>query len=135
MYSSAVSLTGCRSSHGASQPKMNAKVKLAILIVCSTCFVTIWRLSSCLIFKAIKGTSKKVEKIKYCSCSSCLSAQDLWFIQQFDKSVNPFLTSGGNMTEEDYNWWKVNQPPIAKADCIVHLMLMTIGLTPLLCVC
>lgn len=42
-----------------------------------------------------------------CACHKCLTEDDPWFMERFNKSVNPFLTRKNNLSEDAYSWWKV----------------------------
>ncbi|XP_027142747.1 CMP-N-acetylneuraminate-beta-galactosamide-alpha-2,3-sialyltransferase 1-like [Larimichthys crocea] len=41
-----------------------------------------------------------------CACEKCLSEDDPWFMQLFNRSVKPFLSSEDNLSEDAFNWWK-----------------------------
>lgn len=43
-----------------------------------------------------------------CACESCSAEDDEgWFLQRFNKSVEPFLTAKYTLPEEAFQWWKV----------------------------
>ncbi|XP_037651473.1 CMP-N-acetylneuraminate-beta-galactosamide-alpha-2,3-sialyltransferase 1-like [Sebastes umbrosus] len=41
-----------------------------------------------------------------CACDRCLSEDDPWFMQRFNKSVEPFLSANYKLSEDAFNWWK-----------------------------
>ncbi|XP_074470030.1 CMP-N-acetylneuraminate-beta-galactosamide-alpha-2,3-sialyltransferase 1-like [Sebastes fasciatus] len=41
-----------------------------------------------------------------CACDRCLSEDDPWFMQRFDKSVEPFLSANYKLSGDAFNWWK-----------------------------
>ncbi|XP_056154758.1 CMP-N-acetylneuraminate-beta-galactosamide-alpha-2,3-sialyltransferase 1-like [Lampris incognitus] len=43
---------------------------------------------------------------KTCACQKCLTDYHPWFLERFNKSVNPFLTRENSLSSEAYNWWK-----------------------------
>uniref|UniRef100_A0A3B4WP04 CMP-N-acetylneuraminate-beta-galactosamide-alpha-2,3-sialyltransferase 1 n=1 Tax=Seriola lalandi dorsalis TaxID=1841481 RepID=A0A3B4WP04_SERLL len=42
-----------------------------------------------------------------CACGKCLSEDDVWFTQRFNKSVEPFLSAKHSLSEAAFRWWKV----------------------------
>lgn len=43
-----------------------------------------------------------------CACDKCVSEDNPWFLQRFNKSVEPFLSTEFNLTESTFNWWRVS---------------------------
>uniref|UniRef100_A0A3B4WNT3 CMP-N-acetylneuraminate-beta-galactosamide-alpha-2,3-sialyltransferase 1 n=1 Tax=Seriola lalandi dorsalis TaxID=1841481 RepID=A0A3B4WNT3_SERLL len=41
-----------------------------------------------------------------CACGKCLSEDDVWFTQRFNKSVEPFLSAKHSLSEAAFRWWK-----------------------------
>lgn len=103
---------------------MNHKTKLGVFIVCTACFATIWKMTNSRRFfealgkneedeENVEQITKWVEKLKTesketekpCSCATCMSEFNIFFMKRYNKSVNPFLTPQVNLTQEDFRWW------------------------------
>ncbi|XP_029918841.1 CMP-N-acetylneuraminate-beta-galactosamide-alpha-2,3-sialyltransferase 1-like [Myripristis murdjan] len=41
-----------------------------------------------------------------CACLKCLSEGNPWFMEHFNKSLQPFLTREYSASEDAFNWWK-----------------------------
>lgn len=71
--------------------------KVFLLLLCIIGISTIWKVSEMPnIFKFSKG----------CGCKKCLIEDQPWFLQRFQKTITPLLTSNYNMSEDAFNWWK-----------------------------
>lgn len=106
-------------SHSSALVEMNNRAKLAVLIACTACFATIWRITtSRFSFEALEMKTdeeiheelaewiEKWQGNKTCSCETCISEFNVFFMRRYKKSVNPFVTSLDNITQEDLTWWK-----------------------------
>ncbi|XP_049891343.1 CMP-N-acetylneuraminate-beta-galactosamide-alpha-2,3-sialyltransferase 1-like [Epinephelus moara] len=79
---------------------MNSKVRMLIFVLCVTGVCVFWREYM---------SPYSLSKQKPCACDQCLSEEDPWFTQRFDKSVEPFLSANYSVSEEVFNWWKLLQ--------------------------
>lgn len=43
-----------------------------------------------------------------CSCNKCLMEYDPWLSELMKESPEPFLSPTNNISENTFNWWKVN---------------------------
>lgn len=77
--------------------EMNFKVRVFIFLLCATFIHVLLRVS----WRFPTYTSP-------CACEKCLSEDDPWFLQFFNKSVEPFLSPKDNLSEDAFNWWKVS---------------------------
>ncbi|KAK7898792.1 hypothetical protein WMY93_019645 [Mugilogobius chulae] len=97
---------------------MNNRSKVVVLMVCTACFATIWKISSSrLTFEQWEeneeytsdnfNVNEQTESSKKtCSCKRCMSEYNTFFMRYYDKSVSPFLTFDENLSKDDFNWWK-----------------------------
>uniref|UniRef100_A0A8C9Z7R1 ST3 beta-galactoside alpha-2,3-sialyltransferase 1 n=1 Tax=Sander lucioperca TaxID=283035 RepID=A0A8C9Z7R1_SANLU len=79
--------------------KMKLKVRALMFLLCVTTICVLWR--------GYRPCSLPQEKSP-CACERCLSEDDPWFMKRFNKSVEPFLSANYNLSEDAFNWWKVN---------------------------
>ncbi|XP_074542224.1 CMP-N-acetylneuraminate-beta-galactosamide-alpha-2,3-sialyltransferase 1-like [Halichoeres trimaculatus] len=78
--------------------KMDSKVKI-LLALMSVTIVGVF----------LRGCTVKYYAYQYqraCACDKCVSEANPWFMQRFNKSVEPFLSAKHNLTESTFNWWK-----------------------------
>lgn len=80
--------------------KMNLKLKVFVSLVCTTGFCMLLR-GSVLVYPQLQDTSR-------CACDKCLTEDDPWLMKGLNKSVEPFLSVNYNLSEDDFNWWKVS---------------------------
>ncbi|XP_055013407.1 CMP-N-acetylneuraminate-beta-galactosamide-alpha-2,3-sialyltransferase 1-like isoform X2 [Boleophthalmus pectinirostris] len=99
---------------------MNSRSKMVVvLMVCTVCLATIWRITSTnLTFEAwgesegdTGNINEEVEMSrnnpnKTCSCDRCMTEYNYFFMQRYKKSVNLFLTPDGDLTQNVFLWWK-----------------------------
>ncbi|XP_037651468.1 CMP-N-acetylneuraminate-beta-galactosamide-alpha-2,3-sialyltransferase 1-like isoform X2 [Sebastes umbrosus] len=78
---------------------MFSKVKVLIVVLGVTSMSVFWRVYM------TPPRSPPRDGIP-CACDSCLSEDDPWFTQRFNKSVEPFLSANHNLSEDAFNWWK-----------------------------
>ncbi|XP_040909339.1 CMP-N-acetylneuraminate-beta-galactosamide-alpha-2,3-sialyltransferase 1-like isoform X2 [Toxotes jaculatrix] len=62
--------------------------------------------SVCVFLREHVSNTIQVQDTSPCACEKCLSEEDLWFQQRFNKSVEPFLSASGNLSEDVFTWWK-----------------------------
>uniref|UniRef100_A0A3B4WNS0 CMP-N-acetylneuraminate-beta-galactosamide-alpha-2,3-sialyltransferase 1-like n=1 Tax=Seriola lalandi dorsalis TaxID=1841481 RepID=A0A3B4WNS0_SERLL len=83
--------------------EMVSKVRVFILLLCVGVFVVLReRVAEVSLenFSPFHNTSP-------CACGKCLSEDDVWFTQRFNKSVEPFLSAKHSLSEAAFRWWKV----------------------------
>ncbi|XP_023262754.1 CMP-N-acetylneuraminate-beta-galactosamide-alpha-2,3-sialyltransferase 1-like, partial [Seriola lalandi dorsalis] len=81
---------------------MVSKVRMFILLLCVSVFVVLReRVAEVSLenFSPFHDTSS-------CACGKCLSEDDVWFTQRFNKSVEPFLSAKHSLSEAAFRWWK-----------------------------
>ena len=44
---------------------------------------------------------------RICGCETCIPDNNTWFLERFNQSIQPLLTSFHNISLEEFNWWKV----------------------------
>lgn len=104
---------------------MNARSKVFALMVCCACFAFAWRVTSHLSFDAWtdlspdQGPDQSEEELaawmtiwntaKSCSCATCMTQFNAYFMNKYDASKKPFLTPSENLTEEEFKWFKLLQ--------------------------
>lgn len=77
---------------------MDSKVKIFIVLMSVT-----------VVGVFLRGCTVKYNTFEYlrtCACDKCVSEDNPWFMQRFNKSVEPFLSVENNLTESTFNWWK-----------------------------
>uniref|UniRef100_A0A3B4X6Z4 CMP-N-acetylneuraminate-beta-galactosamide-alpha-2,3-sialyltransferase 1-like n=1 Tax=Seriola lalandi dorsalis TaxID=1841481 RepID=A0A3B4X6Z4_SERLL len=92
--------------------EMVSKVRMFILLLCVSVFVVLReRVAEVSLenFSPFHDTSS-------CACGKCLSEDDVWFTQRFNKSVEPFLSAKHSLSEAAFRWWKVSWQLARKMD-------------------
>lgn len=97
--------------------KMN-RVRFVVLMACTLCFATIcWLSSTRLSFEEFEDcyeaeNSRDIQELeelngkKLCKCNVCISDGSPWLNLRFRDKIDPFLTAGKDMPEEDFRWWR-----------------------------
>uniref|UniRef100_A0A3B4WI17 CMP-N-acetylneuraminate-beta-galactosamide-alpha-2,3-sialyltransferase 1 n=1 Tax=Seriola lalandi dorsalis TaxID=1841481 RepID=A0A3B4WI17_SERLL len=65
-----------------------------------------------------------------CACGKCLSEDDVWFTQRFNKSVEPFLSAKHSLSEAAFRWWKLEKRNFIYYSATVDNLFKTFPATP-----
>ncbi|XP_037329760.2 CMP-N-acetylneuraminate-beta-galactosamide-alpha-2,3-sialyltransferase 1-like [Pungitius pungitius] len=79
---------------------MKTKARLLILFLSVSAICVFWG-------KVSRYVSP--EKQRSCACDQCLFENDTLAFQRLRKFPQPFLSKNSNLSEEDFNWWRVIQ--------------------------
>lgn len=64
---------------------------------------------------------------KLCACIKCLSEDKQLLLDRSNRSVQPFLTANLNLSQNEFNWWKVSSHQ--ERMTFLHIPLSSFGLT------
>ncbi|XP_070777869.1 CMP-N-acetylneuraminate-beta-galactosamide-alpha-2,3-sialyltransferase 1-like [Enoplosus armatus] len=77
---------------------MSTKVRVLLFLLCFSAI--------CLVLTGYVSQNYHLQVTSPCSCEKCLTEHDPWFMQRFNKSVEPFLSAKYHLSEDTFNWWK-----------------------------
>ncbi|XP_070703074.1 CMP-N-acetylneuraminate-beta-galactosamide-alpha-2,3-sialyltransferase 1-like [Pempheris klunzingeri] len=77
---------------------MNSKVKALVFLLCVT-GVGVY-------LRAYVPHYSQLQDTRLCACEKCLTEDDPWFMQRFQKSIEPFLSGNYSLPEDAFNWWR-----------------------------
>ncbi|XP_030002661.1 CMP-N-acetylneuraminate-beta-galactosamide-alpha-2,3-sialyltransferase 2-like [Sphaeramia orbicularis] len=87
------------STHQSISLSMSSKYKLLIFLLLVT--------GVCLVLREMRpDISVSLPLPTSCLCDKCLKDDDPWVMKHYDTSVEPFLTTDLNVSEESFKWWK-----------------------------
>uniref|UniRef100_A0A3B4WZD0 CMP-N-acetylneuraminate-beta-galactosamide-alpha-2,3-sialyltransferase 1-like n=1 Tax=Seriola lalandi dorsalis TaxID=1841481 RepID=A0A3B4WZD0_SERLL len=109
-----------------SMGKKYRQVRMFILLLCVSVFVVLReRVAEVSLenFSPFHDTSS-------CACGKCLSEDDVWFTQRFNKSVEPFLSAKHSLSEAAFRWWKLEKRNFIYYSATVDNLFKTFPATP-----
>lgn len=80
--------------------RMISKFKVLVFLMCFTCI--------CVYFKTGYHLTHYAVDQKLCACIKCLSEDKQLLLDRSNRSVQPFLTANLNLSQNEFNWWKVS---------------------------